>query len=184
MEENGHATNCQIQCLPGFFEEYARIPQESILRKIRLAIRRSLTSRQTRDIKLMSGDFINKLMRFVGIKTPAPIEDPPSSLFKPGDLVRVRSRDEIEATLNIWNQYKGCMFMPDAMAPYCGTIQRVFKPMERFVDERDYYVKKTHGIILLEGVHCQGSVYYGRCDRACFAFWREEWLEKIAEEDT
>jgi hypothetical protein len=95
----------------------------------------------------------------------------------------VRSKEEIQATLNIWNQHKGCMFMQDEMSPFCGTIQRVFQPMERFVDERDYYVKKTHGIILLEGLHCRGSAYYGRCDRACFYFWREEWLEKIEEDE-
>jgi hypothetical protein len=183
MEEKTSATHCQIQCLPGLFEEYARIPQESIPRKIRLAIRRSLTAHQTRSIKTKSGNYLDGFLRFLGIKAPLPMEDPPSSSFKPGDLVRVRSREEIEATLNIWHQYKGCMFMPDAMERYCGTLQRVFKPMERFVDERDYYVKKTHGIILLQGIHCEGSRFYGRCDRACFSFWREEWLEKIEEND-
>jgi hypothetical protein len=183
MHEDEIETQCQLQCIPGFFEEYAIIPKESVLRKIRLAIRRNLTARQTRSIKTRSGDIFNNFLRFLGLREPAPIYDPPASTFKPGDLVRVRSRKEIEATLNIWHQYKGCMFMPDAMERYCGTIQRVFKPMERFVDERDYFVKKTHGIILLEGVHCEGSVFYGRCDRACFSFWREEWLEKIEEED-
>jgi hypothetical protein len=24
-----------------------------------------------------------------------------------------------------------------------------------------------------------GTPDYGRCDRACFYFWREEWLEKL-----
>jgi len=28
-------------------------------------------------------------------------------------------------------------------------------------------------------LHCQGTSDYGRCDRSCFYFWREEWLEKI-----
>jgi hypothetical protein len=53
------------------------------------------------------------------------------------------------------------------------------KPVKRFVDERDYRVKKAKGIILLEGLICEGTPDYGQCDRACFYFWRQEWLEKM-----
>ena len=98
--------------------------------------------------------------------------------IKAGDLVRVRSRAEIESTLDGWNELKGCAIMPD-MWQYCGTKQRAFKVVERFVDERDYRLKKGTGIILLEGLICQGTIDYGRCDRSCFYFWREEWLENI-----
>jgi len=98
--------------------------------------------------------------------------------LKAGDLVQVRSKEEIQATLNYWKQLKGCTFMAE-MWPYCGTVQRVLKPMERFVDERDLRAKKCAGIILLEGAMCQGTAGFGRCDRSCFFFWREEWLEKI-----
>jgi hypothetical protein len=90
----------------------------------------------------------------------------------------VRSQEEIEATLNHLRQARGCTFMAE-MASYCGTVQQVLKPMERFVDERDLRVKKCKGLILLEGVMCQGTTEFGRCDRSCFMFWREEWLEKI-----
>lgn len=100
--------------------------------------------------------------------------------LKAGDYVRVRSREEIQATLNPFKEYKGCAFL-DEMWPYCDTIQRVLKPMERFLDERDYKVKKSRGLVLLEGVNCPGTPVYGRCDRCCFLFWREEWLEKIDE---
>ena len=93
--------------------------------------------------------------------------------------VRVRSREEIQATLDDWNYLKGCGFMEE-MWPYCGTNQRVLKPVQTFLDERDYRVKKTRGIVLLEGLHCEGTIEYGRCDRNCYYFWREEWLEKVA----
>ena len=68
--------------------------------------------------------------------------------------------------------------MPE-MVEYCNTEQRVHKVMQRFVDERDLRVKKVNGIILLEGVLCQGTADFGSCDRSCFFFWRQEWLEKI-----
>jgi hypothetical protein len=51
--------------------------------------------------------------------------------------------------------------------------------MERFLDERDYKVKKAKGIVLLKDVICHGTPVFGRCDRCCHLFWRVEWLEKI-----
>jgi hypothetical protein len=98
--------------------------------------------------------------------------------LKKGDLVKVRSMDEILETLDPFKELKGCAFLPE-MYQYCGTEQVVFKSMERFIDERDYKPKKTRGIILLENVICNGTPLYGQCDRCCFLFWREEWLEKI-----
>jgi hypothetical protein len=106
-----------------------------------------------------------------------------SSLQKllPGDLVRVRSREEIEATLDNWNQLKRCSFVEE-MVPYCNTTQRVFKRIEKFLDERDYLMKKTNSIVILQNVFCEGAKDFGACDRTCFYFWREEWLEKIVQD--
>ena len=95
-----------------------------------------------------------------------------------GDWARVRSREEIQATLDNWNELKGCAFL-DNMWPYCGTTQQVLVSMKRFLDERDYKVKKCNGIILLKDVMCEGTPVFGKCDRCCHYFWREEWLEKI-----
>jgi hypothetical protein len=95
-----------------------------------------------------------------------------------GDRVRIKSKEEIQATLNHWNQLKGCSFM-DEMWPYCGTEQRILKRVEKFLDERDYLIKKCCGIVILDGVFCEGTRDFGSCDRTCFFFWREEWVEKI-----
>ena len=98
--------------------------------------------------------------------------------LNPGDIVRVRSREEIKQSLSPWNELRGCGFM-DEMFQYCNTRQRVLKKVEKFLDERDYLVKKTSGIIILENVICGGTKAFGPCDRSCFYFWREEWLEKV-----
>ncbi|MEI8139868.1 MAG: hypothetical protein WCI03_08375 [bacterium] len=100
--------------------------------------------------------------------------------LKPGDKVRVRSREEIEATLNSWNQFKHCAFMEE-MWPYCGTTQTVFKRVLKFLDERDYLVKKCSGMVILRDVICEGTRDFGPCDRSCFLFWREEWVERISD---
>jgi hypothetical protein len=104
---------------------------------------------------------------------PAPIYH-----LQAGDVIRVRSKDEIEATLDPFKELKGCAFL-EYMWQYCGTTQKVLQPVERFLDERDYKVKKARGVVLLEGVLCHGTPVFGRCDRACHLFWREEWLEKL-----
>jgi hypothetical protein len=51
--------------------------------------------------------------------------------------------------------------------------------VEKFLDERDYLMKKCKGMVTLDGVLCEGTIDFGACDRGCFFFWREEWLEKL-----
>jgi hypothetical protein len=94
------------------------------------------------------------------------------------DLVRVRSPEEIQITLNRWNQLHGCAFMEE-MWHYCGTIQRVRKQVRVFLDERSYLTRRSKHLFILENVICEGTKDFGPCDRSCFFFWREEWLEKI-----
>lgn len=174
--------SCQNTCIPHLAEGRAEVPAESLARRLRLFIRRRLKSGQVREFKSRSSHLLDKLAGlFRRSPGPSPQEPPAAGpKLKAGDLVRVRSKEEIKATLNYWGQLKNCMFMPD-MLPYCGTTQRVLKTVERFVDERDYRVKKSRGLVLLEGLTCQGTSDYGRCDRSCFFFWREEWLEKLDE---
>jgi hypothetical protein len=93
----------------------------------------------------------------------------------PGNRCGSGREKTIQATLDPWNYLKGCGFMEE-MWQYCGTHQRVLKPVRRFLDERDYRVKKARGIVLLEGLACEGTRDYGRCDRSCHYFWREEGL--------
>lgn len=100
-----------------------------------------------------------------------------------GDWVRVRSKTEIQSTLDNWNELRGCAFLAN-MWQYCGTTHQVLVSMKRFLDERDYKVKKCNGIILLNGVMCEGTPVFGDCDRRCHFFWREEWLVKISPPDS
>jgi hypothetical protein len=103
---------------------------------------------------------------------------PNVSVLQAGDLVRVRSWEQIQRSLNPFKELKGCAFLPE-MKQYCGSTQRVLQVMERFLDERDYKMKKVRGVVLLENTICRGTPVFGRCDRCCHLFWREEWLEKV-----
>jgi hypothetical protein len=115
---------------------------------------------------------VRRLMQPITSKQTEPV------VLQAGDVVRIRSKAEIRSTLGLWNELRGCVFM-DEMWNYCGTTQRVLKRAEKFMDERSYKVKKARGLVILEGVICQGTIDFGPCDRSCFFFWREEWLEKI-----
>jgi hypothetical protein len=98
--------------------------------------------------------------------------------LQPGNMIRVRSKAEIEKTLEQRNQLRGCTFTEE-MWSYCDTKQRVLKRVKQFLEEHDYLVKKCTDVVLLEGVLCKGTKDYPDCDRSCFLFWREEWLEKV-----
>jgi len=174
--------NCQIPCLQLVAEGIAQVSQESLSRRLKLMVRRRLSPSKERAFKNRTNDLINRFCELIGrsTKPSASPANVASTRLEAGDWVRVRSLAEIESTLNQWRQLRGCTFMSE-MAEYCGTTQRVLKPMKRFVDERDLRVKKSSGIILLEGVMCQGTAEFGSCDRSCFVFWREEWLEKVYE---
>ena len=170
---------CQFSSLQDIAEGNAQTPPQSLVRQLKLFVRRNLSPQQERTLK----QHVNAAIAWIkpggkNIPSATPLTNVQMAPLKAGDLVRVRSKEEIEVTLNHLRQTKGCTFM-DEMTPYCGTFQHVLKPMERFVDERDLRVKKCKGMILLEGVMCQGTTEFGRCDRSCFMFWREEWLEKV-----
>jgi metal-dependent hydrolase (beta-lactamase superfamily II) len=153
---------------------------ETFSRRSKLMVRRLLSPGMERKYKNYINDLINRYCKATG-RTTKPAATPAkgtSDNLKTGDWVRVRSLKEIAEIVNHWKQVKGCAFMPE-MAKYCGTTQRVLKSMKRFVDERDLLIKKSNGIILLEGIMCEGTEDFGRCDRSCFRVWREEWLERI-----
>ena len=172
--------NCQIPCFEEISEGEADVGPRPLGKRMGALLRRMLSPEAKRTIKQQSIRVLNWLDRFTGrsAASQAPAVDAAAASLQAGDLVRVKSQEEIEATLDRWKALKGCSFMPE-MWPYCGTTHRVLKRMDRFFDERDYRLKKVRGIILLEGTMCQGTALFGRCDRSCFFFWRQEWLEKI-----
>ena len=96
-----------------------------------------------------------------------------------GDLVRVRSENEIKQTLNRLRKTRGCTFQKE-MYNHCGKEYKVFKKVDHFFDEAMQEMRKCNNVFLLEGSYCSGSTAYLRkCARNCFYFWQISWLEKI-----
>jgi hypothetical protein len=101
--------------------------------------------------------------------------------FQPGDVVEVRSYDEISKTLNARNRNKGLFFMPE-QKQFCGQRFKVFKSPHRMMMELTGEMREmTAPSYYLEGVYCDGHCHNG-CERSCFLMWREEWLKKVPPE--
>jgi hypothetical protein len=96
--------------------------------------------------------------------------------FKSGDVVEVRSLEEIQATLDANGAFEGVPFMEE-MRPFCGRRFRVFKRADKICSEQPNYfdLRRMRDAVLLEEVRCDGSAHDG-CGRMCTIFWKEAWL--------
>jgi hypothetical protein len=98
--------------------------------------------------------------------------------LKEGDRVRVRALKDVFATLDEQDKLSGLRFTPE-MAKFCGRTFKVYKKLDKIIIEATGELRKIRTpTVLLEGVFCDGKAH-GGCDRSCFCFWREAWLEKI-----
>ena len=92
-----------------------------------------------------------------------------------GDLVEVKSEDEILRTLDAKGKCRGLAFLPD-MRAYCGRRLVVHKRLERIYLEESGQIRRMKNTVLLAGATCEGKGI--RCDRSCYFYWREAWLRR------
>jgi hypothetical protein len=98
--------------------------------------------------------------------------------LKCGDLVEVRSREEILATLDTRGALADMPFMPE-MLQFCGRRFTVVAVSHKTCDT----VTRTGGrkldrTVHLQGTRCDGNAH-GGCEADCNLFWREEWLKHV-----
>jgi hypothetical protein len=98
--------------------------------------------------------------------------------LQPGEWVRVKSIDQISATLNANNSNRGLSFDRE-MLKYCGRTAQVLRRVERIIDESSgrMLTMKTPCIVLADVV-CLAD-YHRSCPRRVYAYWREIWLERV-----
>lgn len=98
-----------------------------------------------------------------------------------GELVRVKSHEEILRTLNIDNKNRG-MFWDAEMVPYCAGTYRVLKRVTRIINDKTGRMEDLKNpCIILDTVVCQGRYSECRmfCPRSIYPYWREIWLERV-----
>jgi hypothetical protein len=99
--------------------------------------------------------------------------------LQPGDLVEVRSKAEIMATLGP-DQRNRNMWFDAEMLPFCGRRARVLRKVDQLLDERTGKMIKVSDCVVLEDVVCLG-LYHQFCQRAIQPYWRSAWLRKMAD---
>lgn len=101
--------------------------------------------------------------------------------LQPGELVRVKTQQDILKTVNRRNRNLGLSFDPE-MVRYCGSVRRVVARVDRIIDERTgKMINLSRDCIILEGAYCRAEYSHRRlfCPRSLYPFWREIWLQRL-----
>jgi hypothetical protein len=94
-----------------------------------------------------------------------------------GEVVKVRSEEEILATLDDNGELDALPFMPE-MLQYCGRQFAVYKVAHKLCDTMTATgMRRMRHAVHLAAVRCDGQAH-GGCQTACLIYWKEAWLER------
>jgi hypothetical protein len=133
------------------------------------------------------GTAVRRRLRLVG-DLPLPLQEgsapsPGELNLRPGDLVEIRSPEEIAPTIDESGRTRGLWYDWE-MIPYSGGRYRVKDRVERIIDERTgQMIEIASDCLILDRVVCSGECSTGRwlCPRAIYPYWREAWLRRVNE---
>ncbi|HEY8524094.1 MAG TPA: hypothetical protein VIL48_03960 [Acidimicrobiales bacterium] len=95
-----------------------------------------------------------------------------------GELVEVRSAEEILATLDERGELDALPFMPE-MLQHCGRRFTVHKVATKLCDTvTGTGMRRMRDAVHLAGVRCDGEAH-GGCQTACLLYWKEAWLRRV-----
>lgn len=101
--------------------------------------------------------------------------------IQPGELVRVKSHEEIKRTINTGSKNRG-MWYDHEMVKFSGHEYRVARRVDKIIDEvsgKMLHMKQP--CVVLDKVWCTAEYTHSRlmCRRAVTTYWRENWLERV-----
>jgi hypothetical protein len=102
--------------------------------------------------------------------------------LQPGELVRVKSHQQILATLSINRENRGMKWDAE-LVPFCGGTYRVSRRVTRIINEKTgKMLEMKTPCIILDSVICEARYSQCRlfCPRAIYPYWREIWLERAS----
>jgi predicted DNA-binding antitoxin AbrB/MazE fold protein len=101
--------------------------------------------------------------------------------LRPGELVEVRSKEEILRTLDSNGTLESLPFMPE-MLEFCGRQFRVYKRADKVCDTIEWqkHLRRMENAVHLEDLRCNGAAH-GGCQAGCLIHWKEAWLKRVAE---
>jgi hypothetical protein len=103
------------------------------------------------------------------------------SQFRAGEVVEIRSKEEILASLDERGCLDGLPFMPE-MLQHCGRRFRLGAVAHKTCEtaNRTWKGRRVERAVHLAGVRCDGSAH-GGCQADCNLFWKDAWLKRPAD---
>ena len=153
-------------------------------------------SKNKRRVKLLKEMFTGEIKFYTGVKSivkPTWRKLRPSTLIKgrltktptyalnlqPGELVEVKSFDEILETLDQSGMNRGLRFYYD-LKQHCGKKFKVRNRLDRMINEATGEMVEVKNTVILENVNCTYEYQSYGCPRSKFHYWREIWLKRIS----
>jgi len=97
--------------------------------------------------------------------------------LRPGEVIEVRSYEEIAATLGNDGTMEGLPFQAEMMK-YCGQTRRVLRSVKKLkIENSNTGLRGINNCYILDEVVCSGDAH-GGCGRSCFFLWKETWLKR------
>lgn len=100
--------------------------------------------------------------------------------LRPGEIVEIKSLDEILETLDGRGTLDSIPFMPE-MSAFCGSRFRVLRRVDKLNDwVHGTGLRRVRDMVLLENLRCDGA-HHGDCQTRCHLRWKESWLRRPSE---
>src|SRR5881628_1235774 len=99
-----------------------------------------------------------------------------------GEIVEVKSKEEILATLDETGALDRLPFMPEMLA-FCGKQLTVTRRADKSCDTvsaTNKRLRRFENTVHLDDSRCDGSAH-GGCQAECTLFWKEAWLRRAAD---
>jgi hypothetical protein len=174
------------------FKATEAFPREQRMWSLRIPLRevRSGDISVPRMLRLFAVWFWQRLWRAAGgdRRLCGPNKRTPSESLglQPGEVVRVKSRAQILATLDQESRNRG-LGICDEVLRCCGQEAVVRYRVDRLIDERTGTMRAVADTVTLQNMRpnatlgeeclCQGQL--GDCPRGELMYWREIWLERV-----
>jgi len=112
----------------------------------------------------------------VGALTKTPVG---TLSLKPGEIVRIKSEEEILTTLDARARNRG-LSCDRGMRRFCGGEYQVRNRLDRMISEATGEMRTVESTVILEGLNCLCAYHVGGCPRGDYMYWREVWLERVS----
>lgn len=118
--------------------------------------------------------FINRTL--AGPQTKTPIGH---LGLQAGEMVELKSEEEIRQTLDSKGRNRGLLVDRDAICKFSGGRYPVQTRIVRMIHEGTGKMRTLDNTVILEGINCTCQYVLGGCPRKEPTFWREIWLNRI-----